>query len=349
MSLRTLTLLIIATIVSTALAIYSVILEPKFSTVKSGGVVFPELVSKIDNVSKLFIRTNERTMTMVHNDGKWVLEESDGYLLEPSRVRSAILGFAGLRYAEPKTRKEENYLKLDLRNPSKKESRGRAVEIYGVNGEKLVNVILGRTRYNMPGTTKGGIYFRKGSKSQTWLGVGLLEISRSPEDWLQTAIVNIPETRIKEARFYHSDGETIIVKRLDEKNIFSLQDIPPGKKLKYDSDPRNMASVLQDFELEDVQKAGKIDSVGKKVVVGEFLTKDDLSITVHLVEITNKDQDNEEYWVRIKAKSENPSMKSSVSKINEHTAPWIFKIPSFKASRLNKRLKDLLEDKKPKA
>ena len=51
--------------------------------------------------------------------------------------------------------------------------------------------------------------------------------------------------------------------------------------------------------------------------------------------------------LKVRAQSNNPSLKDYVAQINNHTSSWAFKIPAYKAMRLNKRFKDLLEDKKP--
>ena len=347
MSLRTFVFLALFTGLSIVLAVFTIMTEPKYASVTKGDVVFPELVANIDDIGKLLIITKKRNMTMNQKDGIWTMSESDGFPIDSAQVRSAILGFAGLRYLEPKTSKKENYMKLDLRNPDIEGSRGRAVQIFDKQGKILVDVILGRARYNMPGTTKGGIYFRKPSNSQTWLGIGSLEVSRLPEDWLKTAIVNIPEKDIQEVRFYHNDGETVVVKRMGVDKSLVLQDMPPEKKLKYDSDLKNMAGVLENFQLEDAKKIGAINFGQVDTVTGEFKTLRDLSIKVTMSNIKNKRRDEEEYWVKVRAQSNNPSLKDYVAQINNHTSSWAFKIPAYKAMRLNKRFKDLLEDKKP--
>ena len=132
-------ILFITTLISVIVAVYSISHEPGFVINRTGDVVFPKLLPAIDNVGKIAVTTNKRAMTMVHENGNWVMIESDRYLVEGSKVKSAILGFSSFRYVESKTRKKENYIKLDLRDPKEKEGRGRKVEIFDKN-DKCITI-----------------------------------------------------------------------------------------------------------------------------------------------------------------------------------------------------------------
>ena len=347
MNFKTLIILFSITLIIFVVAIFSVINEPEYIETKAGDPVLPELISNIDNIGKMVIRTNEKVMTIKRHNKEWSMDESDGYSVRPSRVKSAILGFAGLQYFDVKTKKEENYAKLDLRNPSVKESRGRAVKIFDQKGEKLADIVMGKSRYNLPGSATGGIYFRVLGDPQVWLAVGQPEIGRSAGDWLIPEIINIASKRIKEVSFSHSDGEVVgIIKQLNNVG-FKLVGLAENQKLRYSGDLENIAAVLENLELEDVRKKDSINFNGKSNVAAKFSTVDGLEIDILMVKIAGENKKEDNYWITISANSIMDEMQKEADAIMQNVSPWIFKIPAYKASRLNKRMSDLVEAKEP--
>lgn len=341
MTPKTLTSLAVASVISVAAAAYAVSNEPGFINVERGGRVFPGLNERINEVARIEVRTNGRTLSMSQGDGGWILEESGGYALKPEIVKGAILGFAGLTYVEPKTAKPDLYAKLELRDPEKQGSLGRAVKIISEDGDVLVDAVLGKVRYNMPGTTRDGIYLRLSGTPRTWLALGQLDVSGEPADWLQQELIDIAAARILSAEVRHPDGETLrIGKKTPEDPNFSLLDMPAGKHLKYDADPTNIATVLEALELEDVRKSGDAGINEDTAIRTSIRTVDGLR-----VDILMKNADD--HWVTLKATAENSDEKrvKEADAINRGVGPWAFKLPGYKATRLNKRLADMLKNR----
>jgi len=350
MTPRTLAFLAAATAISVAAAGLAVSREPGFMTTARGAIVFSRLDARINDVAGIEIRTDNRTMTMSLGDAGWTLTESGGYAVRPEVVKNAIIGIAGLTYVEPKTRLSDNYGKLDLRDPVIKGSRSRVVRLFARNGDLLAETILGKARYNLPGPITEGVYIRNPGDAQTWLAAGQPNISRLPADWLQRKIVNIKPERMKSAEIRHPDGEVVRVsKSLPSDRGFSLADIPDGKQLKYDSDPANIATVLEDFELDDVRPLSGISFPTEKTTTAQFLTFDGLNIAITMITRKVDGADLPEYWVKVSASSADGSSErdTEARDINMHTSPWAFRIPAYKATRLNKRLPELLKDRKP--
>jgi len=351
MTPRLLSALAAASVVAVIAAGYAVNQEHGFETATINSKVFPELRDKLNDVSQLKLVTNQRQMTLVRKDGNWQMLESDGYPGEVKNIQKVLIGLADLVYAEPKTSKPDLYAKLDVRDPSISESRGRHVTVLGKDGTTVADVILGKTRYNMPGTTRDGIYLRFPDQPQTWLAIGQLEASRLPGDWLKTDIVDIDGKTVKQARFRHPDGETLTVqKTAEDDKAFQLVDLPADKKLKFESDPENMATVLEKLELEDVRKASHFDFSPANIVTASFQTFDGLIIDLEMIELkgapaSGEDEAEIENWVRLSAQADGGSAAERALQINEHTQGWAFKIPAYKASRMNKHMNDIIADK----
>ncbi len=350
MTPRTLTLLAMATALSVAAAGYAVSREAGFMTASRGEVIFPDLGKRIDEVSKIEIRTVDRTMTMKQGKGGWIMVESGGYALQSKIVKGAILGVASLTYVEAKTRQADKYQKLELRDPETAESHGRGVRIYTKNGDRLADTILGKVRYDMPGTTRDGVYIRQPGNPQTWLALGQVDISRLPSDWLKQEIVNINSDRVKSAETRHPDGEVISVsKQAPTDRNFVMAGIPENKKLKYDRDPDNIATVLENFELDDARRVSDVSFDPEQTISTRITTFDGLNVAIKMFTEKKGGASKPQYWVTLSASATDtsPERQKEVSEINAHTTPWVYQIPGYKASRLNKRMSEILKDKEP--
>ena len=350
MTPRLLSVLAAASLVAVAAAGYAVSQERGFQTVTVGSPVFAGFREKLNDVTALKMVHNTRQMTFIRKDNSWSMKESDGYPAEFKSIQKVLIGLADLVYVEAKTKNPELFKKLDLRDPSIKESRGRHITVLGADNTPLIDVILGKTRYNMPGSTRDGIYFRFPGQDQSWLAIGQLEASKSPADWLKTRILSVAGNTIKQAVFTHPDGEVVTVEKSSLKDIeFDLLGIPVGKKLKYKTDPKNMATVLEDLSLDDVRKSSHFDFSDAKTIKAAFQTFDGLTVSIQMIEnivptTVEGEDDTSAYWAIFEATGEGDAALEIAKQITEQTQGWAFQLPSYKASRLNKHLKDIIED-----
>jgi len=350
MSPRTFLFLSLLTVISVIAAGYAVSREPGFTISRGGELIFPELNAHIDDVNKIEVRTDKRTMTMTLSTAGWAMTEAGGYLVQPKIIKGAILGFSDLTYVEAKTRQSDKYKLLELQNPETPGSKGRGVRLYGKNGDVLVDAVLGRVRYNMPGTTRDGVYIRKLTDPQTWLALGQLDIAKDPSGWLIQKIVNIKSARIKSAEIHHPDGAVVTVSKNEMTDRdFVMAGIPEGKRLKYDSDPENIATVLEDFELDDVKPIADITFDPANTIRSRIITFDGLIIDVNMVERKNVASDRPQYWVTLSAstKAKSAERQAEAKAINAQVSSWVYKIPGYKATRLNKRMEEMLRDREP--
>lgn len=351
MTPKNLSALAAASLIAVAAAGYSVSTEKALETVTENAPVFPGLGNKLKDVSELKLETNTRVITAQRKAGSWTILESGNYPANEKTIEKALAGLAALTYLEAKTRRPALYEKLEVRAPNEEASRGRRLSLSTSTGQKLADVILGRARYDMPGSALDGIYLRFPEKQQSWLALGQTEASRTPADWLQTAIIDIETKRIRQARYSHPDGSTVTVKKETETDVkFRLEGLPEGKKLQYESDPKNMGSVISNLKLNDVRPAADIDFTADKTVVGQFETFDGLVIDFKLIEkpgvpLEGETDTDPVYWVQISASASAPDKAEEAREITNRTQGWAYNVPAHKVSRLTKRMSEIITDK----
>jgi len=340
---RTFSVLALVTAAAVGAAAFSLVKQDRFASADTGGRFLPGLVDKINDVRRLEVVTGSGPMTFERSaDDRWILLESDGYPARAERIRKAVLGLAELRTFEAKTAKEEWHAKLDLRAPETEGARGKRVRALDADGTPLADLIVGRMRYNMPGTTRDGVYVRNSDDRQTWLALGELDVGAKPGDWLEHRITDVAEETVKSARFVHADGQVLVIsKETPEDRRFHLAGVPTDKELKYDNDPDTMAAVLENLDLEDVRKDGAVAFDPAATIEAEFITFDGLSVAVSM---TEKDGAP---WIRVSAATDGAGDKTreTAETINGRTRGWIYKIPGYKAARMKKRFEDMLQDR----
>jgi len=254
-----------------------------------------------------------------------------------------IVELADLKLAEPKTSHKARYEKLQLNDPSEKGSVSRRVRLLNAKGAVMAEAIFGRVRYDMPGLRSEGVYLRKPGDPQTWLAVGAVSVSVAAREWLQRAIVDIAQDQVKSVELVHPDGERLNVSKDDLKAVnFTLHGIPKGKKLKYATDPNNVAAVIEKLELEEARKADKIPFEDDKTITATFVTGSGLTLIIKLTKVGKKD------WIKISAAA--PAESSAVElarQTNARADGWVFEIPGYKAARMRKRMAEIIKDVKP--
>ena len=351
MTLKSISILGALTVVAVGAAGYSLNANRAGPGVEMSGAVFPGLIEGINTIDKVVVEHRNKTLTMVRSPkGAWTMDESDGYAVSAKNAEKVVVQLADLNFYETKTKKPDLYSRLHVEDPKKKQSEARHIRLFDKDGKVLVDLIAGRKRHNLVGARKEGVYIRKPGNAQTWLAAGELSVGVKSSDWLERKIVDIKEKDVLSVTLRHSDGEVIKVSKEDAKaRNFALHGIPDGKTLEYDTDPNNIAAVIDQLELDDVRKAGYIAFDGGKTTTAEFITRDGLKLEFRVV-----DKDRTQ-WVELKASAidgapapkEGKSAAERANEINARVKGWVYALPGFKGSRLKRHMADMLKDKKP--
>lgn len=314
--------------------------------------VFPGLLEKTDAVAKIVVERLDGEVTVERGaDGAWVLPGSDGYPADPAQVQKAILQVANLRVLEAKTAKPKLYSRLDVEQVKEENSRARLVRLSGPDGAALAELVVGRNRYDLPGTETEGAYIRKPDNPQTWLAVGEITVDTDLKTWLGATVIDVKENDVASLEVRHPGGEAIRISKDDPKaKNFTLHDIPDDKRLEFPTDPNNIASVVEDMEMQDARKADKVDFAANKTVSATYTTRTGLVVDLWL---TGTGDDN---WLKlaVRAAADAPAPEGKDAKpaaevaqaITARTAGWAFKVQDFKAERLRRGMAKMLVDKK---
>ena len=339
MTPKTFSVVAVSTAVALAAAVASLGRDTGYRPVAgTGEKVFPGLLERINDVARVVIEHTGGKITLEKGPRGWTMKEREGYPARTVKINRSVLGLAQLQLSEAKTRRKEKYAKLGLQGlgaqGTNKDAKSKRVKLFDGAGKVVADLLVGKRRGTLAGTTGGGLYVRKPGDEQTWLAAGDADFTGSPKSWLERKIVDIKGARVRSIVTRHPDGETVkLSKAAEETEDFTLDTLPEGKKVILQFDLNVIGTALADFQFNDV-KADTGDFDDDTTTATEYLTFDGLFVQVRII------KRDDAHWLRLEATGD------KAEGITARTKGWVYKISDYAASTLTERLADLVEDAK---
>lgn len=312
----------------------------------TGERVFPALLARVNDVTTVAIEHAKGKITLERGEAGWTVKESGSHPGRTVKIQRTILGLAGLKLVEPKTRLKEKYAKLDLRDRDAEGARSKRVKLFDGDGKLLGDLLVGKESVGLRGQGSGGLYVRRPGDVQSWRAEGASDITDQQRDWLERKIINLEAKRIRRIIIHHPGGEVVILSKASpEAKDFALDNMPKGKKLISALGPNGVGAALANLLLDDVRKGPQTFNAAE-AVSADFTTFDGLLVSV----LISKDADM--HWIRLDVSAEQVAEAAAAEearKITARTQGWVYGISNFAASNLMKRLNGLVEDAKPKS
>lgn len=333
--------LLVVTVVAVALAIFVERGSPApAADPLAGTLVLPQIGPRLGDIGRLALVRGDAKITLQRQGDNWVVEEKSGYPAAATKVRQALLGLAELRYVEPKTRRPDRYVRLEVEDAGKKGSKSTLVTVSDKKGSLLGEVIAGKRRIDQLGGGTDGIYVRKPGDAQSWLARGTLDLSGDLPQWLDQKLVDLPEAKIKQVVLTAADGATLTLKRDKPTDKLTLVDLPEGKKLKSADALDEPANALAGLELADVQPAKAFAFPTSGVAHAQYIDFDGLTLTFDIL------QKGDTAWLRIVASGQGAAAANAAA-LNAKLSPWVYSVAPYAAKAMQTKLADLLAPAKP--
>ncbi len=294
---------------------------------KNGMLLFPGLKQQINDINSVTIRQPGDTAPIVlsNSSGRWVVASRDDYPADIVRIRNILVALADAKIVEEKTANPELFGRLGLTSPDAEGGNG---VMLGISlGDTEFETILGNAAQS------SYRYARIPGDTQTWLIDKNPEIPKNAGEWLLNELLDIDQTRIRQATIAHADGESIRISRESpDDSGFAVSDIPDGRELSYPTVANGIAGALKDLKLEDIRR----DQDSDIAITTSFETFDGLAVNVKSTIV------DDETWISLAASSTDAN-HSEATAINERINGWQFKIADYKADLLTRRWDDILK------
>ncbi|MDP9138512.1 MAG: DUF4340 domain-containing protein, partial [Pseudomonadota bacterium] len=316
MTPRNFVYLAIAAALSVLFAVVSFASNNQWSTGRAAGAkLFPALVSDASQIATIEVRQGNDTVVLERTGGSWGLKNRGSYPVDPSKVRTLLVGLAEADLVESKTRRLDRYAALELEDPAEKGAKSRIVRLLGAKGNVIGEVVIGKKRLDLLGTGKSGTYVRKPGDPQTWLASAELDASAAAKDWLKTSVFTADAAKISRVTIEIPGEQPLRIERQaapakDAKD--TKQSVPPDpaaaklqfagfpptdKKLKDAGAAESIARAVASIDMEDVRKLDA-PPAGAGVSTVRIESTDGPTTTLRLR------QDGDAHWLSIAATGE---------------------------------------------
>ena len=263
--------------------------EPASHFPKSGELLFPHLLSMVNDVNEVLMETKDHTVTLMRREHTWGVKEKAGYRADVEKVKQTVIGLAELRILEPKTKNPELYDRLGLQDKDQEGSLSTTITLKTPNNPAAALVIVGNQRPAKGNPRMSDIYVRKPGDTQTWLVIGNLSLEKVPEEWLDKEITALASKRVQRVTVTHPDGETLLVSKDKPEDLdFQLDSVPAGFKVASQFNVNNIVGTLVQLSLEDVKKEEDVNFHGHPGVSAVLETFDGLRLRVETAKKEDK-------------------------------------------------------------
>lgn len=293
-----------------------------------GAALFPDLSPQLDAVTSISVSRPDGTVTAEIDGTTWTVPALDGYVAEPTVIRSVLTGLADLRLAEAKTAVRALHGVLGVAGPDEDDARGRQITLTSARGDVIADLIVGDPGRIGPGPSR---YVRRPAEDQVWLANGAVDIPDAAIDWVDRRIFDIPATEIEEVEIVGPDRQPLVIRRDPASHTMTIIDLPADRVVEQAFRVTNMATILEDLDFTDVRNAAALawPEDGARAILR---TTAGLVLTAELT----TDPVDGHIWVRFKA-----------ADIDERLSPWAFRLPQHKTDRLQATVDDITAPRAP--
>jgi hypothetical protein len=332
------TALVAATAISVVVAAATYAYFNRWSAGRVEGVTaLPALTRQAASVAAVEITQGERKLTLQRAGDQWRIKERDGYPAAADRVRALLVTLQDAELIEPKTAIKDKLKLLELEDPAAKDAKSRLVRILDTKGGIIGEVVVGKSRDNVFGASKGGTYVRRPAETQAWLAKGEPKTPLDMRDWVQSSIFDLDQSKMEKITLEHAGEEPLVIEKGDGKDQkFKLAAMPEDKKLKQGVTLDQIAQGFSSMSLEDVRKMAA-PPAADGVSVLKLEAEGGLAVTFRLR------READQSWVSLAATGADGDAKKKADEINAQANGWEFKIPQWKADQIGKRRADIFE------
>ncbi|MBI4006396.1 MAG: DUF4340 domain-containing protein [Gammaproteobacteria bacterium] len=330
---------------------------------KSKDDLFPELAAHINNVSKIDIRGNQRSVLLRQKRNIWVIENADNYPALFNKVRETVINMSELRILDEKTDNPDLYSRLGVEGPEAEGTTSLLFTFRNDTDQEIAALIVGSQRQSS--SSKPGLYVRKLNNPKALLVEGTLNITDHKEDWFERNLFDISSARVREVQIKQPDDNNLIIYKENKgQTDFELQNITEEKKNISRIILNRIGTSLEEMRADDVRSLDQF-MFPDDTIVTTISTFDGLKATVKSAKIDGKtyahfefsfdpalaaaQQETSEPLAEEKPATDKVSAEQEARILKDSMSNWVYQIPDFKYEALTMNIDNITKPFPPES
>ena len=272
-------------------------------------LVFPNLKEQLSGLTSIKVTNSDgNSVSILKQDGRWVLEEKSGYDVDFSKLSRFLGHFSEHRIVEEKTSIPSNHSRL-----------GVAVNDPGAGASVII----------MPGeyflfvgneAPSQGSFVRYAGDSQVYLTKEPVEASADWLEWIDPVVINIEPANVREVKIATESAELLLANRNESSGEFELLGIPAGRELKHATAADSLTRLLVNVRMLDVEPYNPLIFQDRSIT--RFVLLNGEAIVVGTIIVSGR------FMMHVERKS---------------LADWQFEISEFTYNEFNKNMEAMLK------
>ena len=279
-------------------------LQENESNEETGGAVLPGLKKALESASELTVESAGSTVSVVKQDGVWIVREKSGYAADFEVVSRVLNSLADVQVAERKTARPGNHVQL-------------GVELGGDDPGLQISILANDSFDLVIGddSPSRGSFVRRMGEDQVYLTDKVLDVSAASIDYVEDVFLNIASSEVQAVEV--AKANAVLSAKRDESGEMRITNLPDGAELRYETVADGLARMFVNLRFTDV---APYDS-------GFFIEPTKTTVTFGDGEsrVVRSEQRNEAYWAHI-------------------DETWQFQISEYTFNELNKSMSDMLKE-----
>lgn len=277
-----------------------------------------DFVSNEKSIAGVEISRGNARIAMVSTAAGWRIDHHDkfkDYPVDASAMSRLIRFVLDAKYVERKTDRPEKLGKLGLALEVDESENVGPVLLSVEVMSKESQVVVGNLSQSGLGT-----YVRFPNETQVWLVSGRLELPLDVLEWISPVFLNIDRAEILRATFTSPTGARVVVSASGDTESATIENMPVGTKLAYDSVPDTALDALINLRLLEVRPVDH--HAWQDAASAEFELFSGSLILLRCIEINGK------YWVLVDR--------------DGITDQWSYAVDQYRFAQLTKEMSDYL-------
>lgn len=228
-----------------------------------GAALYPELAAGLNDIDRIELTfgASSEQVTLERAEASWRVAQKSGYRADAGKIRQLLLRLSEAEILELKTANPEFYGRLGVASVTEEDADGARVDLVGMAAP--VSVIVGR-RETRAGA---GTYVRRDGEARSYLIDAELDPGNDATDWLDTDIIDVDASMVREVTIVHPDGEMLRLLGIDGR--LTLAELPEGRELSGPTATDPIGRALSSLSFEDVLPEAEFDG-GEPAAVATY-------------------------------------------------------------------------------
>ena len=272
-------------------------------------LVFPNLKEQLSGLTSIKVTNSDgNSVSILKEDGRWVLEEKSGYDVDFSKLSRFLVHFSEHRIAEEKTSILSNHSRLGVAG----NDSGAGASVMLMPGE--YSLLVGNEAPSQ------GSFVRYPGDSQVYLTNKPVEASADWLEWIDPVVINIDPANVREVNIATGPADFLLANINEASGEFELLGAPAGRELKHPTVADSLTRLLVNVRMLDVEPYNPL--IFQDPSITRFVLLNGEVIVVGTIIVSGR------FMMHVDRKS---------------LADWQFEISEFTYNELNKNMEAMLK------